>query len=149
VGEVTSNVHMAHRIAETETHHGSRFHEILEICEAVILAIVAVATAYTGYQAALWDGQQSRLYGESSKLRITAEGLTTLGGQERLYDTTTFSSWLDAKFQGNQQLAAFYERRFRDEYRAAFDAWMALDPFNNTQAPPGPIFMPQYHNAKT
>jgi hypothetical protein len=25
---------------------------------------------------------------------------------------------------------------------------MKTDPFNNTQAPPGPIFMPEYHNAK-
>jgi hypothetical protein len=25
---------------------------------------------------------------------------------------------------------------------------MKTDPFNNTQAPPGPIFMPDYHNAK-
>ena len=40
------------------------------------------------------------------------------------------------------------ERRFRDEYRPAFTAWMRTDPFNNTQAPPGPMFMPGYHNAK-
>ena len=25
---------------------------------------------------------------------------------------------------------------------------MSTDPFNNAQAPPGPIFMPEYHNAK-
>jgi hypothetical protein len=25
---------------------------------------------------------------------------------------------------------------------------MSTDPFNNVQAPPGPIFMPAYHNAK-
>ena len=25
---------------------------------------------------------------------------------------------------------------------------MTTDPFNNAQAPPGPIFMPDYHNAK-
>jgi hypothetical protein len=25
---------------------------------------------------------------------------------------------------------------------------MSTDPFNNAQAPPGPIFMPDYHNAK-
>jgi len=32
---------------------------------------------------------------------------------------------------------------FRDELRA-FEAWLALDPFNNPNAPPGPLFMPQY-----
>ena len=25
---------------------------------------------------------------------------------------------------------------------------MSTDPFNNAQAPPGPIFMPEYHDAK-
>ena len=30
----------------------------------------------------------------------------------------------------------------------AFTAWLSTDPFNNAQAPPGPIFMPEYHNAK-
>ena len=30
----------------------------------------------------------------------------------------------------------------------AFAAWLSTDPFKNAQAPPGPIFMPDYHNAK-
>jgi hypothetical protein len=29
----------------------------------------------------------------------------------------------------------------------AFDAWMALDPFRNPRAPPGPTYMPQYQLA--
>jgi hypothetical protein len=45
-------------------------------------------------------------------------------------------------------VAEFFERRFRDEYRLAFTAWLKTDPFNNSQAPIGPIFMPDYHNAK-
>jgi hypothetical protein len=146
MAEVTSNVEMAHEIAE-HGHHSNRTLGALEILEAIILAVVAVATAWTGYQAALWDGQQARLYGESSKLRVTADELETLGGQERIYDTMTISFWLSAKAEGNEKLAALYEKRFRDEFRAAFNAWMALDPFNNPQAPPGPTFMPQYHDA--
>ena len=37
-----------------------------------------------------------------------------------------------------------YERRFSPAYRAAFDAWIKLDPLNNPSAPPGPRYMPQY-----
>src|SRR5262245_54565964 len=37
---------------------------------------------------------------------------------------------------------------FETSDRPAFAAWMKTDPFNNTQAPPGPIFMSEYHNAK-
>ena len=85
---------------------------------------------------------------KADRLRVTAEGLATLAGQERIYDSDTFNSWLAAKLDGKKEAAEFFERRFRDEYRTAFAAWMSTDPFNNAQAPPGPIFMPEYHNAK-
>ena len=122
--------------------------EVIEIIEALILALVAVATAWSGYQAAKWAGNRAETYADATRLRITAEGLATLAGQERIYDTATFNSWLAAKLDGKAQAAEFFERRFRAEYRPAFAAWMKTDPFNNVQAPPGPIFMPEYHNAK-
>ena len=129
-------------------HTSERRFEAIEIIEAIILALVAVATAWSGYQAAQWAGKRAEQYAEASRLRITAEGLTTLAGQERIYDSDTFNSWLAAKLDGKVQAAEFFERRFRDEYRPAFAAWMKTDPFSNAQAPPGPIFMPEYHNAK-
>ena len=122
--------------------------EAIEIIEALILALVAVATAWSGYQAAKWAGMRAENYAQASRLRVTAEGLATLAGQERIYDSDTFNSWLAAKLDGKKEAAEFFERRFRDEYRPAFAAWMSTDPFNNAQAPPGPIFMPEYHNAK-
>jgi len=125
----------------------SRF-EAIEIIEALILALVAVATAWSGYQAAQWAGQRAEEYAKANRLRVTAEGLATLAGQERIYDSDTFNSWLAAKLDGKVQTAEFFERRFRDEYRPAFAAWISTDPFNNAQAPAGPIFMPEYHNAK-
>jgi hypothetical protein len=125
----------------------SRF-EAVEIIEALILALVAVATAWSGYQAASWAGKRAEQYAMANRLRVAAEGLATLAGQERIYDSDTFNSWLAAKVGGQEKAAEFFERRFRDEYRPAFAAWLGTDPFNNAQAPPGPIFMPGYHNAK-
>jgi len=122
--------------------------EVIEIIEALILALVAVATAWSGYQAAEWAGKRAENYAQASRLRVTAEGLATLAGQERIYDSDTFNSWLAAKLDNKKEAADFFERRFRDEYRTAFAAWMTTDPFNNAQAPAGPIFMPEYHNAK-
>ena len=122
--------------------------EVVEIIEALILALVAVATAWSGYQAAQWAGKRAEDYSKANRLRVTAEGLATLAGQERIYDSDTFNSWLAARLDGKAEAAEFFERRFRDEYRTAFAAWMSTDPFKNAQAPPGPIFMPEYHNAK-
>jgi hypothetical protein len=122
--------------------------EVIEIIEALILALVAVATAWSGYQAAQWAGKRAELYAKANRLRVTAEGLATLAGQERIYDSDTFNVWLAARLDGKEKEAEFFERRFRDEYRPAFAAWLKTDPFNNAQAPPGPIFMADYHNAK-
>ena len=122
--------------------------EVIEIIEALILALVAVATAWSGYQAAQWAGKRAEQYAHANRLRVTAEGLATLAGQERIYDSDTFNSWLAAKLDNKTEAAEFFERRFRDEYRSAFAAWLKTDPFSNAQASPGPIFMPEYHNAK-
>ena len=86
--------------------------EVIEIIEALILALVAVATAWSGYQAAKWAGNRAQDYSSASRLRVTAEGLATLAGQERIYDSDTFNSWLAAKLDGKSQTAEFFERRF-------------------------------------
>jgi hypothetical protein len=147
VGAVGYVIRKLNQVRENVSSSQSRF-ETIEIIEAAILALVAVATAWSGYQAARWAGMRAEQYAQASRLRVTAEGLATLAGQERIFDSDTFNSWLAAKLDGKVQAAEFFERRFRDEYRPAFTAWLRTEPFNNAQAPPGPIFMPQYHNAK-
>ena len=147
-----SNIEIAHQVYEAGEHRhapgGRRRHEIaIEIGEAFLLALVAVATAWSGYQAALWDGRSTKLYGTSSRIRSLATQATTRGGQTQLYDATTFNFWLQATLTHNPKLARGYEKRFRLEYRPAFRAWLATHPFTSPNALPGPIFMPQYHNS--
>jgi len=144
-----SSVEVAHHLSEGKQEPHSLAHEILEIIEALVLAVVAIATAWSGYQAALWDGHQDELYGESSHLRIQAQGLETTANQERLYNASTVVEWLKAEAHGDQKLADMFERRFLPEFLPAFRAWKATDPLNNPKAPPGPQMMPEYHNAKT
>ena len=47
----------------------------------------------------------------------------------------------------DEKTGAVYIRRFSPEYKIAFDAWLKTDPFNNPNAPVGPIYMPEYRNA--
>ena len=146
----SSNIEIAHRVHETGEHHaaGRRRHEVaIEIGEAVLLAFVAIATAWSGYQAARWDGQSTKLYGTSSRIRITATQDTTRGGQVEVYDATTFNFWLQATLTHDPKLARGYAKRFLPEYRPAFRAWLATRPFSNPRAPAGPFYMPQYRNA--
>lgn len=146
------SIEVAHKLNEEGRHaapHPSRSVEILEIVEAIVLALVAVTTAWSGYQAALWDGRQDELYEQSTKLRVQAQGLQASGGQERIYDASAVVEWMKAEAGGQHKLAQLFERRFRPEFRVAFEAWKKTDPLNNPNAPPGPLMMPEYHNAKS
>jgi hypothetical protein len=54
---------------------------VIEIIEAVVLALVAVATAWSGYQAPRWNGHRAQLYAESDTLKVGVEELDTLAGR--------------------------------------------------------------------
>ncbi|HKE53430.1 MAG TPA: hypothetical protein VKC55_01505 [Actinomycetota bacterium] len=145
------NIEAAYGLSErgVEEKQRKRPREVAEIVEVIILAIVAVATAWSGYQAARWDGRQAFLYGESTRLRVEASEAATLGGQQRLQDISTFNTWIVAYSEGKDEIAHLYVERFSPEYKVAFDAWLATMPFSNPDAPPGPSYMPEYHNAQT
>src|ERR1700759_3064695 len=143
-----SNIEIASHLNEHAESEAS-LHVIVEIIEAVVLAIVAIATAWSGYQAALWTGHQSELYGQASRLRVQAEGAATFANQERMYNAATVVEWLEAEAHNDKKLSALFERRLLPEFRPAFAAWKKTDPLNNPNAPAGPQRMAEFRSAKT
>jgi hypothetical protein len=139
-------------VAHTLSHHhgasaGEKHAERIEIVEAILLAIVAIATAWSGYQTGRWDGDQAHLYGLANKERAAQNRATTRDGQQLLFNTSTLGFWLQEKAAGDEKAARLFERRFLPEYRIAFNAWLKTDPLSNPHAPAGPSLMPQYHSA--
>ncbi len=133
---------------ETGGGHGdgeeSRHSRIVQICEAVLLALVTITAAWAGYSAARW-GTESRVeIAKSSTLRALAsrDDLTALS--QRNFDASTFNAWFTAFTLNSPQKEAIAIRRFRPPFRVAFNAWMATNPLHNPHAPPGPTYMPQY-----
>ena len=148
----TSNIEFAHRVIEHDPLRRSPPEprtKWVEIAEAIVLAIVAASTAWSGYQASKWDALSAENYNLASRTTVLSQEKATLAGQDRLYDIATFNSWLFARTSGNNTLARYYERRFRPEYAIAFASWQALDPFNNDSAPAGPVFMAEYKDANS
>jgi len=145
VPETLSVQEVAHHAAHQhgEGHLGLR-EGLIELVEALLLAIVAVSTAWSGYQAARWDGKQAELYGISSREHALETKASTRNGQGRLYDATNFSFWLQASANGDRRAEELFRRRFRPEFVPAFRAWLATRPFTNPSAPSGPQVMPQY-----
>jgi len=146
-----ANVEVAHSLTEQGEHgdHSEGWHRVLEILEVGLLAIVAIVTAWSGFQAARWDGRQSVLYGHSSRDRFEAETATTTGDQRLAADAGIFTAWLQAHSVGNPELEALLLKRLTPDFKVAFDAWLQTDPFVNPSAPPGPAGMPQYKNPDT
>lgn len=118
-----------------------------EVVVVVLLGVTALATAWSGYQASLWDGIQSSKYTQASGARTNAAQQRSEANQFRIADLTLFENYIDASINGNDGVADFYRNRFRDEFEGAYQAWLALDPLENQGAPASPLGMPEYRLA--
>lgn len=117
---------------------------LLSIIEALLLSLVAVLAAYSGYAAAKWSTESSVTLAKASAARTKANRADLEGLQLRTLDSVSFNAWFAAFTAGNANAQRLAERRLRPGYRPAFYAWLATDPAHNPHAPPGPSYMPQY-----
>ena len=115
-----------------------------EIVATLLLSLAALATAWSGYQASVWDGIQSSNYSQAAAARTEASQFRTEANQFRLADLSVFQGFVDATASGDDERAAFYRDRFRPEFEIGFEAWVALDPFNDPSAPASPFMMDEY-----
>jgi hypothetical protein len=137
--------------AEHHDRHASsipgRRGRVLQVSEAVVLALVTLTAAWSGFAAAKW-GTESRLQlAAASSARTEANRAFFTAQTTRNFDATTFNAWFLAYTLDNAEKMTLAEHRFRPEFKIAFDAWMATDPGTNPHSPPGPTYMPQYHLA--
>jgi hypothetical protein len=128
----------------TEKVRTRKHDRALSIIEAVLLAIVALLAAYTGFASAKWATKSSLDLASASATRTEANRADLNALDTRNFDSTTFNAWFTAYLSGDANAEAVAARRFRPAFKVAFDAWMATDPFTNASAPPGPTYMPQY-----
>jgi hypothetical protein len=125
----------------TSTRSGS---DVVEIVATVLLALAAVATAWSSYQAARWNGHQAETASRNNAVRIQAARAESQAEAETEVDVALFIQWVDATAADDDELASFYEARFRAEFEPAFDAWLASDPLADPEATSTPFAMPEY-----
>ena len=119
-------------------------HNWTELVATVLLAAATVATAWSGYQSTRWNGEQAKAAARANALRIDSAKADGLANSQTEIDVATFSQWVNAYAQKQTELADFYFKRFRAEFRPAVDAWVATKPLKNPEAPLTPFAMPQY-----
>jgi hypothetical protein len=127
---------------------GDRRQRRVELFATVLLAVAAVATAWSTYQSTRWRGEQAADSTKATAAHIESSQASTRAGQLTQVDIATFTQWVDADVAGNRELARFYRRRFRKEFQPAFAAWIATSPRTNPTAPLSPFAMRQYRVAE-
>jgi hypothetical protein len=120
----------------------------LEVAAGVLLAVAAVATAWSSYQSTRWNGEQAKASGRTNAIRIEAARAQGLATAQTQVDVATFTEWVNA-YGIDEARAEFYFRRFRSEFKPAVEAWIATRPLKNPNAPLTPFAMPQYRLAAT
>jgi hypothetical protein len=116
----------------------------VEFAATVLLAVATVATAWSGYQSTRWNGEQAKAAARANALRITSAKAAGLANSQAGIDVATFTQWVNAYAQDQNELATFYFKRFRKEFRPAVAAWVASRPLKNPNAALTPFAMPQY-----
>jgi hypothetical protein len=121
----------------------------VELVATILLAFAAVATAWSGYQATRWNGEQAKASSRTNAIRIDAARAQGLAQAQTQVDVATFIQWVDAYAKKDTTLQDFYFKRFRTEFKPAVAAWLATKPLQNPDAPLTPFAMPQYKLAAT
>jgi hypothetical protein len=133
--------HAAHSAGHAEGHRHDR---LITIAEAVLLSIVTITAAWSGYSAAKWSTESSLKLAKASATRTKANRAFQQALSLRTADASTFNAWFAAYLAGSKRGERVAEKRFRPQYDVAFRAWLATRPFTNPSAPKGPQYMPQY-----
>ena len=137
------------RVAEEAEKEGSATEakgrdRLITIIEAVLLAVVAVLAAWSGFAAAKWGTESSLQLAKASAARTEANRAALEAAELTNFDSLTFNAWFTAYVAGNKQAMRVAEYRFRPDFEVAFDAWLKTHPFTNPNAPKGPTYMPEY-----
>jgi len=145
-GEVGREIseHRAHAEEEDSGAEAKGRDRVMIIIEAVLLAVVAVLAAWSGFASAKWGTESSLDLAKASAARTEANRAAYQAADLKNFDALTFNSWFTAYVAGNKAAMQVAERRFRPQFLVAFNAWIATHPFTNLHAPPGPTYMPQY-----
>jgi hypothetical protein len=139
--------HHKEAAAKDEESSGGEAHghdRLLIIVEALLLAVVAVLAAWSGFAAAKWGTDSSLQLAKASAARTEANRADLESFQLKNFDSLTFNAWFTAYVAGNKNAMRVAEMRFRPNFLVAFNAWLKTDPFTNTHAPKGPTYMPEY-----
>jgi hypothetical protein len=127
-----------------DLQENTRFDRWVEFIAAIVLSLATLGTAWSGYQATRWNGQKSSYSSSANTANLHAAQLANRAIMADSRNIDLFVEWSAAVFQENQEFADFLFERFPTELAVATQAWLALDPTSNPNAPLSPFDMSEY-----
>ena len=108
---------------------GRRQH-MVELFSTILLAVAAVATAWSTYQSTQWRGEQAVNTSRGTAARIESSEAATRAGQLTQIDIATFVQWTDAHLAGNRELAVtdLSAASVREAYETVAGPWYVRAP---------------------
>ena len=122
-----------------------RFHRTdwIELAATILMSLATIAAAWSAYQSTRWGGVQAASYSASGAKRTEATQQNSIAAAQVQIDVMVWITYLEHLQAGDERGTAFLEARFRDEFKPAFEAWMASA--TPGAVPPGtPFDLPQY-----
>ncbi|WP_373044883.1 hypothetical protein [Vulgatibacter sp.] len=122
---------------------------LLEIIATVILGLAALGSAFCAWRSAWWGSIQAIEFVRGGTLRAESLRASTRASAQAQVDVALWTQWLAAVSQEDRRLAGFLQRRFREEFRPAFEEWADLarveEEAGMPPVPPGsPFLLPSY-----
>lgn len=109
----------------TEERRSDSGQRVIDIIGVFLLSVIAVLTAWCGFQASKWGGEMSIAFSQASAARIQAADAEGEARSARAFDLTIYAAYVEARGDGNGQLAEYISERFTPEFQVAYDAWVA------------------------
>lgn len=133
----------------------------VELVATIVLAVATILTAWSGFEAGKWSGEQAVSFSEAGAARTESTRADTLAGQLTQIDVAMYIDWITALSDDlasgeatpeslspfspiKGTVSGFLYLRFREEFLPSVDAWLAEDPINNLSAPKTPFTMDEY-----
>jgi hypothetical protein len=109
--------------ADGKTENRDYWFEMLAV---FLLGIATIGSAWCGYQASAWSGEESRQARAATDYRVEASRLFALGTQKVAYDASIASQYATAFQSGNTALKKLIRDSLaRKEFQPVIDQWEA------------------------
>jgi hypothetical protein len=130
--------------AVISSRRSERMQRWIDLLAAILMAAATVATAWCGYQSALWGGMSTVHSSQAMKAIVRAGEFNNLAMQRQSLYVNLFGQYVNAVGTNNTALADFIFNRFPPTLKTATRDWLATNPLNNPNAQASPFDMPSF-----